>query len=71
MITGPSAEVLLVVAAILLALMFCQWLIGSMSRRYLDSQRPQRERQSSTPGSFHRAAIGVSRRAFLSHVQER
>ena len=55
MITIPSTEVLLVVAAILLA-MLCQWFIGSMSRRDLPGQRQEMERRSSVRVSFHRAA---------------
>ena len=56
MITLPSTEVLLVVAAILLVLMSCQWFIGGMSRRDLPGQRPEMERRSSARVSFHRAA---------------
>jgi hypothetical protein len=55
MITLPSTEVLLVFAAILPALMFCQWFIGGMSRRH-PSHMPETEHRSSARVQFHKAA---------------
>jgi hypothetical protein len=71
MITIPSTEVLLVVVAILLALMLCQWFIGGMSRRDPPGQRPEMERRISARVSFHQSSLGVSRRTALANIQER
>ena len=55
MITLPSTEVLLVVAAILSGLMFCQWFISGMSRRHR-GHMPVTEHRTSAPIQFHKTA---------------
>jgi hypothetical protein len=56
MITLPSTGVLLVIAAVLLVLMLCQWFIGGITRRDLRGRTPESRRESSARVSFHRAA---------------